>query len=322
MVTSSKNIFPYESLTQYSETIIQCPMCHYYLKINPQTDSMKYRLVSKNQIHFLTNHQFNQSYHTIIIEYINFSYSKIISYQSCDTETNIVNFFPLLHLVAISEYQSFRDKVLDLESNNNNMIINFKDKLSKLEAVYNNTIKENKSLKQELESIKNVRLTLEEELFAKVQEIGLLKHNEGLKREIEQNNQVKIEELKKLNTKLEKEKDDLKLTVDSLEKKLKERNNDNSTTEKEDSISKVDPKFIQLFEQERQQKRNAILEKKEVKKKLNLIQEEAFKVENELKNKIEQRDNQLKELNNEKEALEHSITMEYENFKFDSTIAG
>ena len=126
MVTTSKNVFPYESLTQYSETIIQCPICQYYLKINPQIDSMNYRLVSNNKIHFLTNHKFNKSYHSIIIEYYNYSFSKIISYQDNDSKINVISFFPLFHLIAISEYQSFRDKVLDLESNNNNMIINEK----------------------------------------------------------------------------------------------------------------------------------------------------------------------------------------------------
>jgi hypothetical protein len=78
MGTSSQELFPYDSLDKYSEALIQCPICLYYFKVNSQTYEMKYRSLSRSQIHFLTIHTFNELNHSIIIEYLNFSYSKII----------------------------------------------------------------------------------------------------------------------------------------------------------------------------------------------------------------------------------------------------
>ena len=128
---------PYESLSKYSESLIHCPLCYYYFKIYPQTDTMKYRLISHQKIHFLTQHSFNDSIHIVVIEYLDFSFSKIISSQNVQPTTPSDSLIPLYHLVNLSEYKTFRDRIHELECNNNDLIANFKSKLDILELNYN-----------------------------------------------------------------------------------------------------------------------------------------------------------------------------------------
>ena len=115
MSTHTTSPSPYESLSKFIESLIHCPLCHYYFKINPQTDTMKYRLISHQKIHFLTQHSFNDSIHTVIIEYLDFSFSKIISSQNVPPPTTSDTLVPLYHLVNLSEYKTFRDRILELE---------------------------------------------------------------------------------------------------------------------------------------------------------------------------------------------------------------
>ena len=128
---------PFNSLSKFTEALFQCPLCLYYCKVNPQKDTMKYRQITTNILHFKTQHLYNTSVHTIVIEYDNFSYSKIVSSNDNQSKSESDPLFSLFHLVNLSEYKTFRDRILELECNNNELIANFKVKLDILESNYN-----------------------------------------------------------------------------------------------------------------------------------------------------------------------------------------
>ena len=176
MGSTTQQIFPYDSLDKYTESIIQCPICHYYLKINPQTDSMKYRFINESQIQFLTFHKFNASVHSIVLEYNNFSFSQIVEFS--DHANNYLDsseLFPVFHFVNLSEYQSFRDRILGLESNNNDLISSFKTKLDALEESYKQTELDNTTLKQQVIDLDDLRSDFELALSDKLVELDSLK---------------------------------------------------------------------------------------------------------------------------------------------------
>jgi hypothetical protein len=288
MGTVSQNIFPYDSLDKYSEALVQCPICLYYFKVNPQTDSMKYRILSRNQIHFLTHHSFNDSSHTIILEFINFSFSKIIDFRDSDQTDNTFAPFPLLHLVSISEYTTFRNRVLELESNNNSLISDFKTKLDRLESVYKQKDSDFKTLEADFFNLTTLKESLESDKAKLLEELEFFKNSE--------NSQIK-ESLDKIT---------------ELEKQLSSR---------QENTHPSDSKLLGLLEQERLQKRNAIREKKEfqfktseLEKKIAII-EQKFSFEQDLKAKT------LIELQNFKDQSEHTLTLDYEKKISDLTLS-
>jgi hypothetical protein len=228
MVTASHNLFPYDSLDKYSEALIQCPFCLYYFKVNPQTDSMKYRIISRTQIHFLTHHTFNDSTHTVILEFLNFSFSKIIDFRDGDQTDSNFDPFPLLHLVSVSEYNTFRNRVLELESNNNSLISDFKTKLDNLESVYKQKESDFKTLEADFFNLTTLKESLESDKAKLLEELEFFKNSE--------NSQIK-DHLDKIT---------------ELEKQL---------SSKQEITHPTDSKLLGLLEQERLQKRNAIREK-------------------------------------------------------------
>jgi hypothetical protein len=288
MGTVSQNIFPYDSLDKYSEALVQCPICLYYFKVNPQTDSMKYRILSRTQIHFLTHHSFNDSSHTIILEFINFSFSKIIDFRDSDQTDNTFEPFPLLHLVSISEYNTFRNRVLELESNNNSLISDFKTKLDRLESVYKQKESDFKTLEADFFNLTTLKESLESDKTKLLEELEFFKNSE--------NSQIK----------------ELLDRITELEKQLSAR---------QELTHPSDSKLLELLEQERLQKRNAIREKKEfefktseLEKKITII-EQKFSFEQDLKDKA------LTELQTLKDQSEHTLTLDYEKKISDLTLS-
>ena len=250
MVTSTKELFPYDSLDKYTESLVQCPICHYYLKINPQTDSMKFKLIAKDIIHFLTIHQFNSSFHSVIIEYCNFSFSKVIDYSdSKDQKSSDV--FPLYHLVDLSEYTTFRDRVLELESNNNDLISSFKAKLDSLESSYKQTELDNKSLSQKLLELTDLKTDFENVLS---------------------DTMILLDTTKSIVSEQSEEKRDLHKKINLLEREkylVEEHDAENNLPKNElpsDSIR--DSKIKELLDIERHQKREAVHEKKNLEQKV------------------------------------------------------
>lgn len=299
MTATTKSIFPYDSLSKYTESLLQCPICNYYIKVNPQTDSMKYRMINKEQIQFLTQHNFNTSIHTVIIEYLKYSFSKIIDAKESSNSENSTEVFPLFHLVNLLEYKKFRERVLELESNNNDLISNFKSKLEKLELCYNQKDDEILLLDQ-TKNISNVQNSLLESELAILRdkflvtiqsEINSLKaENANLLVEL-LGNRIELNNSLFNNNQLQDEIKDLQDSLRNITTSLNQITNENMIlTQKVKSLkqqeqiplsvnSKPDPRLLELLDQERQQKRIALREKKELETKNNELKEKVVEFE-------------------------------------------
>lgn len=312
MVTSSEHLFPYDSITKYNESLVQCPICHYYIKINPQTDSMKYKLIAKDVIQFLTLHQFNSSFHTIIIEYRNFSFFKIITFSDSSKEVDIDSSFPLYHVVDLSEYTTFRNRVLSLESNNNDLITSFKSKLDVLELSYKQTELDNTSLRQQVLELNDLRENFEHVLSDTMVLLDSTKI-------IVSNQSEEKRDLQKQVNILEREKFSSSEQIKLLEKKIsdltsqlnhnKDPNSTPITIVTDNSDSKLDPKLLELLDIERHQKRDAIREKKEIEQKVIDLETKITELSNNSSNEstIEQ--------------LKHDFTLQFENQISNLTLA-
>ena len=332
MTMTSTNATVYESITKYKESLIQCPLCQYYFKVNPQTDTMKYRLLTKNNIQFMTQHSFNSSIHTVIIEYVDFSFSKIIETKQEKSETTSItsnNFFQLFHMVNLNEYKTFRDRVLELECNNNDLITNFKAKLEILELNYNKKNDElllldqtknimnvqNSLLEHELNYLRNEFLaSIQQEIESlKTKNTSLLNELNSTKAKLATNEEINYK--KKLET--------LQIQIQNLEKSLedsKERNNVltnelvniKEKQAKYESKENIEPnqKLLDIFDTERRQKRIAVREKKELEDRYQDL-ECRF-------NAIEQ--NVKTDLTTKTQQVIHELTLEYEKKISDLTL--
>ncbi len=321
MSSSSQKLQPYESLKKYIESVIQCPMCHYYIKINPQTDSMKYRILSRQQIHFLTIHEYNSEIHSIVVEYLNFSFSRIIDFSDKNKEQGYKDFFPIYHLVNVGEYKTFRNRILELESNNNDLISSFKTKLDTLETTYKQTELKNTFQSRQIEELDALRLDYESEMSNKLIELDSLK--EILKEKVIEQEALSSE-IKKLQEQLGtlgKENINIKNTNIELKTKIEAFFKEREQNDGKKDIQLSDEKLMNLLSEERHQKRDAVKEKKVLKEqvqqltnKMNIV-EEKFLFEQELKDKA------LNELKNLKEQFEHSLTLDYEKKISELTLA-
>ena len=298
--------FPYESLNKYTESIVQCPICHYYLKINPQTDSMKYRIISESQIQFLTLHKYISSVHTVIIEYLNYSFSKIIDFTDNGQQPELSDSFQLFHLVSVSEYQNFRDRILDLESNNNKLINSFKKKLDSLESTYKKTELDNKSHRKQILELDDLRIDYENCLSDKMVELDNLRKTFEitLNKEKEyliqvKDSQVKILDLQSQNRSLYELHEKLKIQIYQKNKELSAKR-------------KPDQKFLDLLNNERQQKRTALNEQKKILEQLDQLKEKYSYLEERSSTEKNLIEKELLSLKNRKDELEHKLTLKYE----------
>lgn len=314
MDSTADNFSFYDSLNKFKESLIQCPICLYYIKVNPKMDSMQFRSISDREIHFLTQHSFNDSMHNIIVSYVDYSYANIVNYIELSKINSQLNEFPLFHLVNLSEYQQFRERILELESNNNNLIASFKQKLEKLERLYDQKNEEIISRNSE-----NIGLNVENSILISQKDLTaftlqtLESENFFLKTE---NTRISSE----LNEN-EKTIDELLSQIINLEKTISE--NQKSISELKISskeLEKPDAKLLDLLEQEKTNKRIAIQEKKDIESensellsKIELL-ENKYAYEEELKNKA------YSELQNLKDQNEHSLTLDYEKKISDMTL--
>jgi hypothetical protein len=226
-----------------------------------------YRKFSPNKIQFLTHHRFNDSIHTLIIEFFNFTFSKIIDYRKNDQRNSKNDYFSLFYLVNVTEYEKFRNRVLELENINNSNISDFKTKMDKLESIYKQKVSDNNIILAELNASKNSEDKLKIDLTQKEKEIDLLQKK------------VKDFEKKQSNTKI--------------------INNNNN-------------RLILLINQERQLKRDAIRENKELSKKIEELQSFIEEIKIIQLNKGITQEKALTDLQSLKDNSEHSLILYYE----------
>lgn len=311
--------FPYVSLDKYTEALVQCPICHYYLKINPQSDTMQYKLIAPHKIQFLTYHQLNTALHSLIVEFDNFTFSKIISYSDQPTEVTTKDFFPLYHVVALTEYLTFRDRVLDLEQNNNELIRSFKHKLDGLEASYKQTELDNTRLLSQVTELTDLKTDFEA-LLAE----SMLQHDK-VTQELTQTTTEKEQVNKQLKAKIQ----ELEEKNTTLSEQLTTLQNKQVTTATPDHSA--DQRLRELLEQERHQKREAVKEAKELTEQVKTLEyqykslqetyelvEQKFRYEEELKEKT------LLKLQKTQETFDqstHALTLDYEQKISDLTLA-
>lgn len=331
MVTSDIHLFPYDSLSKYTETLVQCPICHYYLRINPQIDSMKYRIFSKEIIQFLTFHQFNNSTHSLVIEYENFTFSKIINFSDSKDNHTTTDYFPLFHLVNLSEYITFRDRVLELESNNNQLISNFKNKLDALESSYKQTEIDNKILRRQVVDLNELKIDFENSLSDKLVELDNIKnsvseHSSEISLTVDEKRELikQINKLERDKYLLEQEKEFFQSKKTILDKEilsLKQELDQQKADTKSIIISQSDPKLLALLNNERQQKREAIKEKKLFEYKMKELEEKIDNFNEQSDSEKELINNSVKELQIQNEQTEHDLTMKYEKKISELTLA-
>ena len=327
MGSSTQHLFPYDSLDKYSETIIQCPICHYYLKINPQTDTMKYRSLSQSQIQFLTFHQFNSSVHSIVLEYDHFSFSQIVDFSDHSDSSDSSDLFPLFHLVNLSEYQSFRDRILELESNNNDLISSFKTKLDGLESSYKQTELDNSSLKQQVIDLDDLRVDFELALSDKLVELDSFKRSQSdqsdLVSEIKslQDELASVQQkrlvLEQAQASFDREKTELQLQISSLTQKVEQLEKSQDTRP---DPKPVDEKLLSLLEQERKQKRVAVREKKSIESQVSQLEESIQNLEQKYSHEQELKEKVIQQLKDLREQSEHTLTLNYEKKISDLTL--
>ena len=300
----------YQSLDRFSEALVQCPMCLYYIKVNPQTDSMKFRTINNHEIHFLTQHQFNSSIHTLILSYVDFSYSRVINYKDLNNNSVTDSFFSLYHLVILAEYQTFRNRVFELENNNNELIASFKAKLDKLETLYDqskNEIVQSQNEKVSL-SVENSILITQQDLTNFTFQI-LESENFFLKSE---NDRIVSE----LSTK-ENVLDEMKIRVKDLEQEINNLKNNFPT-----KISKdfTDKKLMDLFEQEKTQKRTAINDRRELEAGFNQYREKTNELEKKYALEMDLKEKELQELKDASQQSKHALIIDYEKKISDLTL--
>ena len=328
MVTSSNSLYPYDSLNKYTESIVQCPMCHYYLKINPQTDSMLYKLISKDIIHFLTIHQFNASIHQVIIEYQSFSFIKVVNFSdNPDTSQKSKDIFPIYHLVNLNKYNTFRDRILELESNNNQLIASFKTKLDSLESSYKQTEIDNAFLLQQVSELNDLRSDFENALSDKLIALDSYKEIISTQSEEKRNLQKQINMLEHEKFSIEQEKEEnnqqknqFEDKIDVLENQIKNLSMQTTITKQVKDSPQVDQKVLDLLGQERHQKREAIREKKIVEAEIIKLKETMTVNDERFLNELSTKEKQLAEILDDKEQVKHKITLEYENKISDLTL--